>query len=343
MQRSRRFNVRWVAVALGIAAVLAGGAWAGAAAAPVRVTMAQGFVGPAATGVQVAKAFGIFEKYGVQAEIITMNSTQAMQALLARQVDIMFGAPAQGLSVMAAGTQVRNIATLGPVMPYVVVTQPSITSVKELVGKKVGVLAPGLSADRSALLIGLRRLGLEPRRDLVFVTAGPQPQRIQAMSAGSIDATGLEIVYRTAVERLGLNVLADLSELGIPWDQDVVIVTPRYLEANRQTVLNVLRAIIEANAIILDPSNRERVLPVVTRTVGVAEGRETEVAYDLIRRLYIVEKPYPSKSAMLTMVQELGVEFPELQKVNVDQYVDASLVAELDRSGFIDRVFRRGS
>lgn len=330
----RRFTLLGAALTIVLAGP--GAQWASAA---TRVTIAQGFVGPAGVALQAAKAEGFFQKYGIDAEIVVMNSTQAMQAVLARQADMMFGAPAQGLSVMAAGTQVRSIASLGPVLPYVVVSQQGIRDVRALKGKKVGVLAPGLSADRTALLIGLKRLGLDPRQDVVFITAGPQPQRIQAMASGSLDATALEIVYRPVVEKLGLKVLADLSELGIPWDQDVVMVTPRYLEANRPVVLNVLKALIEANAFVKDPANKARVLPVVTRTVGIAEGAETETAYDLVRRLYIAEKPYPSKSAMATMIAELAPEFPELQKVNVDQYVDPGPMAELDRAGFFQQVY----
>src|SRR5262249_16802797 len=65
---------------------------------PAKVVIAQGFVGGAAVALATARQLGLFEKYGIAGEIETMNSTQAIQSLIAGKVQVMFGAPAQGLS-----------------------------------------------------------------------------------------------------------------------------------------------------------------------------------------------------------------------------------------------------
>ena len=329
------------ALAVGLLIALLWTAGSQAASGLPKVVIAQGFVGGAAVALATAKRLGLFEKYGIGAEIETMNSTQAIQSLIAGKVQAMFGAPAQGLSADAAGERVRAIATLAPNMPYLVLARKPITLVSQLRGKRLGVSAPGLSADRTAILLGLKRLGLNPRNDTTLLVTGTQPMRVQALGSGAIDGTVLEIVYRGAAERAGAVVLADLSRLGVPWDQDVILVTAEYSRANPAAVENVLKAVLEANAYILNPAHRTAMLPIIAAAVGLDDPTDASVAYDLERRLYITRKPYPTTAAPQAIIDELGGEFPDLAKVDVHAYVDPSFIRKLDASGFIDRLTAR--
>ncbi len=306
-----------------------------------KVVIAQGFVGGAAVALAIAKQLGLFEKYGIAAEIDTMNSTQAIQSLIAGKVQVMFGAPAQGLSANAAGEQVRAVATLAPNMPYLVLARKPITLISQLRGKRLGVSAPGLSADRTAILLGLRRLGLNPRTDTTLLVTGTQPMRVQALGSGTIDGTVLESVYRGAAERAGAIALADLSRLGVPWDQDVILITAEYGRTHTAAVESVLKAIVEANAYLLNPKNRAAALPIVSATIGLDDPADAAVAYDLERRLYVTRKPYPTTAAPQAIIDELRGEFPDLAKVEVNAYVDPSFIRKLDTSGFIDRLAGR--
>ncbi len=308
------------------------------APAPAKVVIAQGFVGGAAVALATARQLGLFEKYGIAGEIETMNSTQAIQSLIAGKVQVMFGAPAQGLSANAAGEQVRAVATLAPNMPYLVLARKPITLISQLRGKRLGVSAPGLSADRTAILLGLRRLGLDPRTDATLLVTGTQPMRVQALGSGTIDGTVLESVYRGAAERAGATVLADLSRLGVPWDQDVILITAEYGRAHPAVVENMLKAIVEANAYLLNPKNRAAALPIVAATIGLDDPADAAVAYELERRLYLTRKPYPTTAAPRAIIEELRGEFPDLAKVDVNTYVDPSFIRRLDTSGFIDRL-----
>ncbi len=325
---------------LALAALLGAAAATHAAPGPERVVIAQGFVGGADVGLQTAQKLGLFEKYGIAVEIDVMNSTQAIQSLIAGQVQVMWGAPAQGVSANAAGAQVRAVATLAPNMPYLVLARKPITLMSQLKGRRLGVSAPGLSADRTALLLGLKRLGLNPRTDVTFLVAGAQPARIQAMTAGAIDGTALEIVYRGAAERAGAVVLADLSRLGVPWDQDVVMISADYGRTHAAAVENVLRALLAANAYILNPKNKTTVLPLVAAGIGLDDPGDVNAAYDRLRRLYVTPRPYPTAAGPQAIIDELKGEFPDLARVDVSTFVDPSFLRRLDASGFIDGLYK---
>jgi ABC-type nitrate/sulfonate/bicarbonate transport system substrate-binding protein len=69
-----------------------------------RIIVAQGFVAPFAIGVWIAGSQGIFARNGLEANIVIVNSTQAMQALPGGSVQVMLGSPGQGLAAASTGT-----------------------------------------------------------------------------------------------------------------------------------------------------------------------------------------------------------------------------------------------
>ena len=123
MTLARPFAVTLVPALLLLLALPGGARRTQAAPGLAKVVIAQGFVGAAAVALATARHLGLFEKYGIAAEVETMNSTQAIQSLIAGKVQVMFGAPAQGLSANAAGELVRDVATLAPNMPYLVLAR----------------------------------------------------------------------------------------------------------------------------------------------------------------------------------------------------------------------------
>lgn len=330
--------VATLAAAAAAAAAWAGPGAAGALAGPVRVEVGLAFDAPAAAGFWVAEDQGLFAKYGLDVRITRIQgSTQGMQALLAGQVDVLLGSPAQGIAVAASGTDVRSIATLGPKMPYVLAARPEVASPQDLKGKRLGVSAAGLSTDRVALLIVLDHFGLDPQRDgIVFVNAGGQSQRVAALVAGSIHATVLDPLRAAAVVARGMRVLADLAELGVPWDHDVVLVTGRTAQNRREMLDRLLRALVEANAFILNPANAEAVKRSLARGLALTEARQIDEAYDLTVRLYVVRKPYPQMEAARALVNALRNDFPELARADLNRHIDPSFLEALDKSGFID-------
>lgn len=326
--------------ALGLALGLAGGAAPpSAAGAATRLVVGQSFVALEAIGAWVARDQGLFAKHGLDVELVPIRGdTQGVQALLAGGVQILLGGPSGGLAAHAAGADVVNVATLGPSMPYVLVVRPEIQKPADLKGKRVGVSGTGLSSSRAAVMVALEYLGLNPLRDVTMLPTGTSSERIAGLASGAIHATVLSTGQRARVQRLEqegrLRVLADLSELPIPWDHDVVMTTRRFINANRPAVLAFLRALVEANHFILQPANRETVLRVIAQMLD--ESREgAEALYAFIPRT-VVPKPYPSRDAARALVEVLKDEFPELGRARVDEYVDTSLMAEIERSGFME-------
>ncbi len=324
----------------GISAVMVPGS--ANAAAPTKVTVGQAFVAPAAAGFWVGRDRGLFAKYGLDATIVRITgSTQAVQALLAGEIQFMLGAPAQGFSAVAAGADLLSIATLGPKMPYLLVARPPIQTAADLKGKQVGVSSAGLSSDRVALLIALKQLKLDPQRDgISLLVTGPQTQRVQALLAGRIDASNLDPLQRAIAERSGMVVVSDLAALGIPWDHDVVLLERRFAKSHPEVVEAILKGLLEANAFILSPANKRAVMPILAKELKLDREEDIELAYNITLSLYVVKKPYPSTKAAEALIEAVRSDFPQLARVSLETHIDLSFMKKLDESGFIDQLYR---
>ena len=71
-------------------------------------------------------------------------------------------------------------------LEYSVFAAPEIKTVQDLKGKIVTGTRPGASAD-SALRLILRKWGLEPGKDVIFISVGESQQgRMNALKRGSV-------------------------------------------------------------------------------------------------------------------------------------------------------------
>lgn len=310
----------------------------------VAVTMALPFVNVLPVGFWVAKDRGFFRKYAIDLQIVTFRgSTQAMPALLAGQVSIMLGSPGQGLAAAAAGEDVIGLATVGPKMPYYFMARPEIRAPGDLRGKKIGISGMGLSAARIATILALKRFGLDPRRDnITLVPTGTMPERLSALLNNAIQGTVLDRTETppSTLSGSGLTMVADFGQLNIPWEHDIVMTTRRHLSANRAVVEGLIKGLVEGNAYILAPQNMRVVLRTITAQLHLDGVQQAETLYHDAAANFIVRKPYVNRKTLTAMVEVVADEFPELQKVDLDRFVDDSILVQLDRSGFIDRLGR---
>lgn len=312
------------------------------AASPTRVTIGQSFISPSGTGFWVARDLGLFAKNGLEVTILPISGdTRTIQTLLSGELQVALGSPTGALAAVAAGADLISVASLGPRMPYLLTARPTIRSAGDLKGKKLGASSAGLSASRVALLIALKHLGLEPRRDSISIlVVGTEPERVQALAAGTVDATVLDPLHRAKAERLGLGVLADLSTLEIPWDHNVVVLHRKFAESNPDVVEAIIKGLLEANAFVLNPANKPAVLPILAKELKLDKKEDVELAYTLATTLYVVRKPYPSRRATETLIETFRSELPALGKVSVDRFLELSVLRKLDEAGFIDRLYR---
>src|SRR5882672_1300398 len=222
-----------------------------------------------------------------------------------------------------------------------IVGGPGVKTFADVKGKRVGSSGLGLSASRLALLAGLRRFGIDADKgQATIVAAGQEPERIAGLSTGAIAATVISPEYRTKLEQLGVNMLADLRTLNIPWETSSVITTVKNAQTKRDMLERVVRAILQAHAFILNPANRARVIELTTTQLALKSQQDAAAVYDDLVKFYVFKKPYPTRDGFANVISEVAKQLPKAAAIKYEDVVDTSIIEKLDKSGFIDALYK---
>ncbi len=150
----------------------------------------------------VAKEARLFEKYGLDvAPVLIPSSVRTLQAILAGESAIAESAGPAAASARLAGGDIVALAGSVNILTYYFVTLPGITRAEELKGKIGANQSPGTIAD-FALRVSLRKLGLDPAKDVSLRSIGVLYDRIAAMQKGIVQFTVLTEAVRAYVEAI---------------------------------------------------------------------------------------------------------------------------------------------
>ena len=115
------------------------------------------------------------------------------------------------ISAAIRGLPVRLVAGLMTSSPHVLLARPEIKTIKELIGKKVGLAGFGDATQVLARLI-LARNGIDPEKDVQFVPFGTDSGRFAALQQKLADAVVTSPPLDFEGKKLGYNVLARAYE-----------------------------------------------------------------------------------------------------------------------------------
>jgi len=330
-------------IVCGLAAVVfVGLLWTEGRAQLTDVNMGVVFVNARVAPLWVAESEGFFRKNGINIKLVNVpGGTQGTQALLSGGIDVSFTDATSTISAIAAGASLLEVMAITSIMPYYLVGAPDVKAIADLKGKRVGSSGLGLSASRLALLVAFGTLGLEPNRDkITLVAAGAEPERIAGLSAGALAGTVLGPEFRSKIDQLGLNILADLRTLKIPWEQDAFVTSRKFLETKRDVVENVMKALLQGNAYVLNPANKAAVVELLRVRLGLKTTQEAEGAYEDLTKFYVIKKPYPYRDGLQSIIAEVGKVVPKATGLKFEDVAERSIVEKLDKNGFIDSLYK---
>ena len=171
---------------------------------------------PAHTPIWVVEEKNLLKKYGIDGEIISITASSiAVQVLLAGEVDVIIGSVAN-LTSRLAGADTVMILGLVPTFVDHLITHPSITKIEQLKGKVGAVNRAGTSSELGIKLT-LRRLGIDPDKEVKLVPRGGNPERLAAISQGIAQFTHMPEPFIREADKLGLRDFIDIGSLKIPF------------------------------------------------------------------------------------------------------------------------------
>jgi NitT/TauT family transport system substrate-binding protein len=310
-----------------------------ALSAATKIRLSQSNVGVTAAPLWIATSQGLFKKYGIDLEpVYVRNSTIQMMALTTHEVQLSHTGGAPTLSAVAAGHDLKIVATFGQGVYWDIVAKPELKSVEELRGRDLGVTNIGGTTWIGAIL-GLEHFGLSPDRDRIKLQGiGDQTVLVQALNSGRVDAILVEPALSRELRRKGFRVLAELSAAKLPFASSGLVVSRQYLQQQPEVIENVLKVMIEATAFLYKSANREIVLKFLAERLKITDPITAKETFQDLDKL-IAKKPYPDVAG-LKNIQRVMRYNPGVAKVKAEDLVDERIYRKLEESHFIDRLYR---
>lgn len=276
----------------------------------------------------------LWRKHGVDVRPIYLTSGNLMaQTLSSGEIGLTgFDVTAMlGLGVSGAGDLRVVSVMINRLEPFFVVRN-SVTRPAELKGKRITISRFGSGSD-IITRVALRFWNLDPDKDVTFFQSGNTPTRIAALVAGHMDAA---LVSSTQVQKVietgCCRVLADLSELPIDYANYGVVVSGSTLRSQRDSVRRFLEALTEGIYVF-------KTRPEAAMAVLKESNSDPQVVRSLYERLAkaMLEYPVPEPKGIQTALDFLPN--PKARGARAEDFMDISLMEEIKKSGFVERLY----
>jgi ABC-type nitrate/sulfonate/bicarbonate transport system substrate-binding protein len=280
----------------------------------------------------VAQRAGLFEKQGLDVELILITGGPAsISALLNADVDLDMRAPVAALQAMAHGVKLTFLLSQSNTLEYDVVTRPEIKDIKQLKGKKVGIIRFGGISELMVRYL-FQKLGLDADKDIAIVQVGQA--RFVALEKGAIDATVFASAESAYAKRSGFRIL-DMPTL--PFFGSTIVASPAVLAKRADVMTRFMRGYLDGIRFFLN--ERERSSQYLADLLRTKDRDMIDLAYKNHPQHAMGRKPYPDVAAVKATIDVMGVRDPAVRKLKADELFTLNYLKQLDQNGYIDQLY----
>jgi NitT/TauT family transport system substrate-binding protein len=271
----------WSRVAAAVAAAaLLGASGAGSAQTKLSVGMPTTPPNIVHMPLYVAQDLGLFKADGLQLEVLAFEGgVKSFRAMVSGDVDVGVGSGPFSIVGRAKGAKTKLILSSTPRLESSMVVQPSIKSLQDLKGKRIGIQQPGGFAYVLSMTV-LRSAGLKDT-DVNFVSI--LSEDVPPLLANQIDTAILhvdqEMVARA--KRPDLHALARLWEVAPKQLYVAFAAKESTINAKRKALVALVKGHIQASRMMY--TERDKVLPIVVKHTGLDQATARRAYDELVK------------------------------------------------------------
>ena len=288
----------------------------------------------------IPQEVGFYKKNDLDVELVYIGSTTVgIAAIVAQDIQIGNAAGSGVANANVRGAETVSVGCPINVLAYELVVLDSIKTAEDLKGKSIGISRFGSVSDVAAREL-LKGLGLRPMEDVKILQVGGASERAAGFSRGVIAGFpsppgNVHLIPGGLPHR----VLADMADLKKPYPLPFIcaVTTKSYLAKNRSIVKRVMMSLIESSHYF--KTNKAGTQKIVAKYLRAANKAYLDASYNSTAKI-IERVPYTTREGMKIQLDEALKQSPA-SKVTVDSLIDDSIVRELEKEGFIDRVYSR--
>lgn len=297
--------------------------------------------GGGSMAIWAASKLGMFARQDLDVGLtLVLGSVNVVEALLAG--DVQFGhIPSPAVveaNVTLPGADLVYLASSRVRVGQQFLGTPEIGSIADLKGKRIGTRS--YRSDRLTDLdptlwrYALEQAGLDPERDVEFVSVVSHAAIVDEMVAGRVQAGVMVPPYSLDAQRRGLKVLLDGRDIDIPYQLGGIVTRRSFLERAGDLPVRFLRAYVEGLGRIMTDLPLSRALVrdySMIRDPGVAAQ---SVDYYLGVLQY---PPLPSVAGIGTVIGHLAERLPSAAELRAEDCVELGPIRQLGAEGLLDR------
>jgi ABC-type nitrate/sulfonate/bicarbonate transport system substrate-binding protein len=295
---------------------------------PARLRVSTLFVGASLLPIWIAQDQGHFKNAGVDVELISMQSNLSTTALLAGEVDLIFGTPQVPLTLLSSKNPPNfvSIAAWASGSEHWLVVNPTIKSVKELEGKILATSRPK-SADHGYQLVILERNGVDTRR-VTFLSAGGQSGRVAAVESGRVMGSVVNRYYALLLKSKGFQPIERLERPDYPFPPAIFVVHRESLQTKRSVLKAFFIGLIEGTK--KQKNDKALSLRLIRKHLRLDSPDVIEAAYE---DAITVSYPYFTERQFQVALDLLNKSLGQFVDIPYRRVVDHTLVEEIARAG----------
>ena len=281
----------------------------------------------------IAADRNLFAKYGLTVDLRYIAPATATQALIGRNLDIIN----PGGEIVEAGLNGEQLVYVAGILNRAVMSiyaKPEISSLVDLKGKVLGLTVPGATTDFAARVL-LQQARLTPGKDVKLLYMKGMPEILAGIVQGNAEAGIFTSPTTLKAQHAGLKELVNVTEQNIPMIHAALATTKEYLKTRRDNARRFLQAYLEGIKVArTEPDFTKQMIAKYTKTNDAADLENSYQTFlPAWERLPVV--PPAAVQTMLNFASH-----PAAKATKPESLIDNSVLLELGKSGFVDRLYK---
>jgi ABC-type nitrate/sulfonate/bicarbonate transport system substrate-binding protein len=269
----------------------------------------------------VAKDLKLFEKHGVNVELVYATGGQVTTMLVSGATDMSGVSVENGLAVAAKGQDVQLLVLNQTTPPFTLIVRNEINlpnagkpypeMLKDLKNLKIGISNRGASSDH-VLQFLIKEAGLDPKYDVQIIAAGEPPSQVASLKNAVIDgAFAFEPTQSQAISGLKIaKSVLDIQggegpEIFREYAYNGLFARRTFIASHGDAIRRIVAAIVEAEEMINDPAKLDAVTAVA---VSNMRGMDPDLLRAYLNKHRGIFVPIASRKAIGNVLQLLSMQ-----------------------------------
>ncbi|MDZ4343644.1 MAG: ABC transporter substrate-binding protein, partial [Candidatus Binatia bacterium] len=182
-------------------------------------------------------------------------------------------------------------------------------------------------------MLALQHWGLDPKRDNIAIrVVGNDAVRAQALASGAIDGAAVGYAFAATLKQQGFRILADLSELGVPYQSTALLARRSFVTQSPDVVEKTLRALVDTIVFIQTPANKETVMKSLTKALHLQRAEDAAEGYERMKTYYD-KRIIPSADGIRNTMRLFENTNEKIRQLKIEDVIDDRIVRKLEKEG----------